>query len=162
MERRRRKVARKKKLQTLGQRKVSKYIIIMVGPFQQNLCFSSQDLPQHATKQQLSPSNMRALEKAMNICVMMSQLHGPWTKEHWKNCLAALGYCFLMWKVCKSTPHQNFVNYKLLTYSQNTLESYSQLSPGAGKTDLQLPTSVQKWIQFTPSDEVNIVTPYSV
>lgn len=49
-----------------------------------------------------SLSSARVLDTAMRIYVMMSQLHSRGSEGHIECCLAALGYCCLLWKVQSS------------------------------------------------------------
>ena len=43
--------------------------------------------------------NVTQLDTLLRIHVMMSQLHGIGSQEHWDLSVAALAYCSLIWKV---------------------------------------------------------------
>lgn len=43
--------------------------------------------------------NVAQLDTLLRIHVMMSQLHGIGSQEHWDLSVAALAYCSLIWKV---------------------------------------------------------------
>ena len=46
-----------------------------------------------------SIDSIAQLELLLRVHVMMSELHGEGSEGHWETCVAAAGYCSLVWKV---------------------------------------------------------------
>ena len=94
--------------------------------------------------------SVRVLDKVMRVHVMMAQMHGRGSRGHRESCLAALAYCSLIWKVGSMVLHVHTI---ILLSIQATVESYS-ISLTSSKSDVQLPSSVQEWTDFTLTDGV--------